>query len=63
VDNFEYKIHINEDGGIPNLRRATKLFVGIHEDGNTLEFKKSHNNIQLRIASSLCPERIKDDES
>ena len=40
VDRFEYKIQINEDGGIPNLRRARKLFVGIHEDGNTLEFKK-----------------------
>ena len=39
VDNFEYKIQINEDGGIPNLRRAKKLFIGIYEDGNTLEFK------------------------
>ena len=40
VRNFEYKIHINEDGGVPGLKRARKLFVGIYEDGNTLEFKK-----------------------
>jgi hypothetical protein len=39
VENFEYKIQINEDGGIPGLKHARKVFIGIYEDGNTLEFK------------------------
>src|ERR687897_1474901 len=40
VEGLEYKIQVIEDSGIPELKHARKLFVGIHEDGNTLEFKK-----------------------
>src|ERR687898_2893886 len=40
VEEPEYKIRVIEDSGIPELKRARKLFVGIHEDGNTLEFRK-----------------------
>ncbi|HKG87968.1 MAG TPA: hypothetical protein VKA95_06550 [Nitrososphaeraceae archaeon] len=40
VERGEYEIQVIEDSGIPELKRARKLFVGIHEDGNTLEFKK-----------------------
>src|SRR5918995_445531 len=40
VEGLEYKIQVIEDSGIPELKHARKLFVGIHEDGNTLEFKE-----------------------
>jgi hypothetical protein len=40
VERLEYKIEVIDDSGIPELKRARKLFVGIHEDGNTLEFKE-----------------------
>jgi hypothetical protein len=40
VKQLEYDIEVIDDSGIPELKRARKLFVGIHEDGNTLEFKK-----------------------
>jgi hypothetical protein len=40
VEPLEYEIQVIDDSGIPELKRARKLFVGIHEDGNTLEFKK-----------------------
>jgi hypothetical protein len=53
VDNFEYKIQINEDGGIPNLRRAKKLFIGIYEDGNTLEFKAKKGSDPSLLAIPL----------
>ncbi|HXW12307.1 MAG TPA: hypothetical protein VD694_06060 [Nitrososphaeraceae archaeon] len=35
VERFEYEIQINEDAGIPELKRARKLDIGIHDDGNT----------------------------
>jgi hypothetical protein len=40
IEEQEYKIRVIEDSGIPELKRARKLVVGIHEDGNTLEFKE-----------------------
>src|SRR5918995_3575145 len=40
VERLEYEIQVIDDSGIPELKRARKLFVGIHEDGNTLEFEK-----------------------
>lgn len=40
VERLEYDIQVIDDSGIPELKRARKLFVGIHEDGNTLEFRK-----------------------
>jgi hypothetical protein len=40
VEGLEYKIQVIEDGGIPELKRARKPFLGIHDDGNTLEFKE-----------------------
>ena len=52
VDRFEYEIQINEDGGIPGLRRARKLFVGIHEDGNTLEFKEKKGSDPCLLCDS-----------
>jgi hypothetical protein len=39
VERLEYEIQVIDDSGIPELKRARKLIVGIHEDGNTLEFK------------------------
>ena len=47
IERLEYKIQVIEDSGIPELKRARKLFVGIHEDGNTLEFKKRKVQILL----------------
>ena len=62
VDNFEYKIHTNEDGGIPNLRRARKLFVGIHEEGNTLEFKKKKGSdptlLEIPLRDIIAANRV-----
>jgi hypothetical protein len=40
VERLEYKIKVTENSGIPELKRARKLFVGIYEGGNTLEFKR-----------------------
>jgi hypothetical protein len=40
VEGLEYKIQVIEDGGIPELKCARKPFLGIHDDGNTLEFKE-----------------------
>ena len=44
VDRFEYKIQINEDGGIPWLRRARKLLVGIMKTEILLNLK-----IQVKV--------------
>jgi hypothetical protein len=40
VERLEYKIQVIDDNGIAELKRTRRLFVGIHEDGNTLESKK-----------------------
>jgi hypothetical protein len=59
VDCFEYKIQINEDGGIPGLKSARKLFVGIHEDGNILAFEEKKGSdpsllvIPLRVSKPV----------
>jgi hypothetical protein len=44
VERLEYDIQVIDDSGIPELKRARKLFVGIHEDGNTLEFRKKRGS-------------------
>jgi hypothetical protein len=49
VERLEYEIQVIDDSGIPELKRARKLLVGIHEDGNTLEFKKRKVQILLYL--------------
>jgi hypothetical protein len=52
VERLEYEIQVIDDSGIPELKRARKLLVGIHEDGNTLEFKKKEGFRSFFICDS-----------